>query len=292
MPSLVAAVTLPASEATFPPMYYDSPVNQMVLGIEVPSDDGLTAAITAGAPYFKVSAIDVSNWIVDPPVVRPPALPGGLPTKVTGVPLTAAPLAPTVPTRHLSAPVSNSNGINPLVVKQGQYARLWITADVPKGAALPPGAFTGTVVLKGKTTTKTVTLKGTYLGTVMGKVTVQPATVVPGQPVLVQVCDASGKPLSDPAVKVTIQGVPASALYYQFPTVGNRNLVVRAVRGALSETTQATVVVAGAPLAFRQSLTLPTVTTIPMLQVAAVAGQPYAATFTLGPTGGFRRVLA
>jgi hypothetical protein len=278
----------PPGEPTFPPMYYDSPVNQMVLGVDIASDDSLTAAITVGAPYFKVSATDVCNWVAD----RPPVLSGEVPAKITGSPSIPARLPPTVPTRHLSAPVAVSDGVKPLVVKQGQHVRLWITADVPKGAALPPGKFTGTVVLTGKSSTKTVTLQGTYLGTLMGKVLVQPQTVVPGQPVLVQVCDASGKPLSDPAVTVTIQGVPASARYYQFPTVGSRNLVVVAAREALHETTQVTVVVAGTAMTFRSSLTAPTVKEVPMLQVAWVPGQPYAATFTLGTTASVRRVLA
>src|ERR1700722_2749741 len=101
-----------------------------------------------------------------------------------------------------------------------------------------------------------------------------------------------GKPLADPSVTVSIQGVPASARYYQFPTVGIRRLIVCASRGALSETTQATVSVAGKALAFRPSLTVPIVTEVPMLQVASVLGQPYAATFTLGNTAGLRRVLA
>ncbi len=286
-------------EATFPPIYYDSPVNQIVFGFEVPSDDSLTAEITVGVPYFKVSAIDVCNFIDHTIVSHPYAIPSESPTNVhrllsvpEGIPTTSS-------IRHLSAPVATSDGVKPLAVKQGQYVRLWITANVPKGDALLPGKFTGTVVLAGKIVqatgrrlTKTVILHGTYLGTLMGKVIVQPETVVPGQPVLVQVCDALGKPLSDPTVTVTIQGVQASARYYQFSTVGSRNFIVRAVRGELSETTQITINIAGNPLKFRSSLTLPTVTEMPMLQVASVSGQPYAATFTLGNTSSVRRVLA
>jgi len=73
-------------------MYYDSPVNVMVLGFDVVlSDDSLTAAITAGAPYFKVTAIDVCDWIVTPVVT--PVGPGELPTKT--------PVSPPIPT-HLT----------------------------------------------------------------------------------------------------------------------------------------------------------------------------------------------
>jgi hypothetical protein len=42
-------------------MYYDSPINQVVLGVDITSDDSLTAAITAGAAYFKITAVDVCN---------------------------------------------------------------------------------------------------------------------------------------------------------------------------------------------------------------------------------------
>jgi hypothetical protein len=163
----------------------------------------------------------------------------------------------------------------------------------PRAQPSCPGHSSGTATLKGSSATNTATLNGKYLGALIGRVTVQPATVVPGQPVLVQVCDASGKPVSDPTVTITIQGIPATALYYQFPTVGSRNLVIVAARGTLKETTQATVVVAGTAMAFRRSLAPPpTVTEIPMLQAASVPGKPYAATFTLGTTAGIRRMLA
>ena len=133
----ITAVSAETWDTTFPPMYYDSPVNQMVLGFDVVlSDDSLTAAITAGAPYFKVTAIDVCDWI-ETPVVTPVG-PGELPTKTPASPPSSTHLPPTGATRHLSAPVATSDGITPLVVNPGQYARLWVTADVPKGAALPP----------------------------------------------------------------------------------------------------------------------------------------------------------
>jgi hypothetical protein len=69
--------------------------------------------------------------------------------------------------------------------------------------------------------------------TLIGPIQVQPATVRPGQPVLVQVCDLNGKPFTpDPAVTVTIQGVEATARYYQFSTPGTRKFTARAVKGA------------------------------------------------------------
>lgn len=277
----VSAPSQPVA-ASFPPMYYNSPVTQMVLGIDISADDSLTAAITAGAPYFAVSAIDVCNWI-NVPIGQP--APGN---PVVGI----SDLRPPLMKRQLSPPVATSDGVKPLSVTKGQYARLWVTALVNKGAALSPGTFTGTAKLTGASVTNTLPLQGSYRGSLIGKVTVLPETVAPGQPVLVQVLDSGGKPVADPNVTVTIQGVESSSRYYQFPTVGDRTLIVNALCGTLSETTQASVVVAGTPLAFRSSLTTPAVTAVPMLQVAAVEGQSYIATFNLGPTPGVRRVLA
>jgi hypothetical protein len=277
--------------ATFPAMYYNSPVNQIVLGVDITSDDSLTAAITDGAAYFKVTAVDVCNWVenAEPDVRLETAAP-----PVLSKPPSAPPLAGEAPTskKQLSVPVASSDGVKPLAVKQGQYARLWVIANVPQDATLPAGKFSGSATLTGKSATNRVALNGTYLGALIGQVIVQPATVAPGQSVLVQVCDASGKPVADPTVTVTIQGVEATARYYQFPTAGNRNLVVRAVRGALSETTLAAIVVAGTPMSFRSSLAPPVVTELPMLQASRVAGKPYGATFRLGNTGGVRRALA
>jgi hypothetical protein len=140
--------------------------------------------------------------------------------------------------------------------------------------------------------TRTGALTATYLGKLIEKVVVQPQTVAPAQPILVQVCDATGKSVSDPSVTVTIQGVPASARYIQYPTVGTRTLIIRASRGTPSESTQATVAVNEPALAFRESLAVPRVTSLPMLQTAGVSGQPYAATFRLGTPGPLRRSLA
>src|SRR3984893_7748166 len=126
----------------------------------------------------------------------------------------------------------------------------------------------------------------------IGKVVVEPQTVVPGQPVFVQVSGTSGTALSDPSIEVSIQGVPGASRYYQFGTEGTRTLTVRAVKSGVTETSQATIKVSGTPLAFRPSLTPPTFTEIPMLQVSVVPGKPYAATFHLGTTDGVRRALA
>lgn len=50
----------------FPDMYYDTAVDQAVIGLTFRSDDSLTASITAGVPYFKISRIDVCDWLALP----------------------------------------------------------------------------------------------------------------------------------------------------------------------------------------------------------------------------------
>jgi hypothetical protein len=188
--------------------------------------------------------------------------------------------------------VAKSDGVRPLAVKKGQYARLWVAADVPKDAPLAPGAFSGTAILAGTFGKNEVVLAGSYLGPLIGKVIVSPETAAPGQPVLVQVCNAAGQPITDPTVTVSIQGVPAAARYCQYSTVGKRTLAIRATRGANNESAQATVTIAGAPLAFREVIGNPTVHSLPMLNTAPVRGMPYAATFRLGNTPGVLRTLA
>ena len=310
--ALVASSTssgpvLAIATTAFPAMYYDSPTEQMVLGFTASADDSVTAAITAGAAYFKVTSLDVCNWET---VVVPPPPPktgtGTVPdmklaataTLATAAPLAAAtaftpekPIAETGP-RVLSQPAATSNGTTPLAVKLGQFVRLWVTCDVPKGSALPVGAFTGTAAVTGAKTSQTAALSSSYLGSLIGSVTVTPTSAAPGQPILVQILDSSGKPASDARVTYQIQSAIASARYLQYPTIGARTLIATATYGALSETAQATATVVGTPLAFRSSLTTPVVTEVPMIQAAWVPGQPYAATFTLGTTDGLRREMA
>jgi hypothetical protein len=67
MSETMTAATLnppPPVQRVFAPMYDDEPTSQIVFGLEVMADDNLTASITAGTPYFKVSAIDVCNWFL------------------------------------------------------------------------------------------------------------------------------------------------------------------------------------------------------------------------------------
>jgi hypothetical protein len=270
----------------FAPVYYDQPETQIVLGLDIAADDHLTAAVTAGAPYFKISAIDVCDWVFDEIDTGVGELPVGLHRP----PVPPHPLQP--PTRHLSDPVAKSDEKAALAVKKGQYARVWVTLDVPKGSDLKPGNFAGTATLSGTFGKKSASLTGTYLGPLIGEVRVTPTAAAPGQAVLVEVCDANGKPVTDPTINVVIQGVPAASRYLQYAAPGRRTLAIRAIRGSSSETAQATIDIEGQPMAFRETLGTPTVNSLPMISAARVHGQPYAATLRLGNTNGARRVLA
>jgi hypothetical protein len=266
---------------TFPPVYYNSPLTQMVFGADITAADNLTASITLGSPYFSISALDVCNWVSSPVWPTNP---------VANIPTALANVGVSHPGQNLSAPVATSDGTKPLAVKPGQYVRLWVTLDVPKGSSLPLGKVSGSASIVGKSINLSATFNGTYLGTLMGKTVVEPPSVVPGQPVLVQVCDAAGNPISDPSVTVSIQGEPISKRYFQFPTVGNRTFFVTANRGSLSESTQVAIAVEGTPLLFRTTLALPGLSEMPILQVHS-ATDPYTANFSLGDTQGIKQRL-
>ena len=246
--------------SVFPPMYYDSPVTQVVARVPVKGAGEVKAKITAGGEFFKVDRMQVR--VIDDALAE---LAGG-----GRLPIGSGP-------GHTAG-----NGGGTAVPRPGRVAELSVAAEVPKASAPAPGPFSGTVVLSGPGVHQTVQLEGTYLGTLIGQVTVQPETAVPGEPVLVRVLRGDGELQSDPTVMVNIAGVTAVSRYYQFPTAGTRTLTVLATRGALRETTEVTVPVTGTPLEFRSSLTTPVVTQCPVLQASPVAGAPYTASFTVG----------
>jgi hypothetical protein len=182
--------------------------------------------------------------------------------------------------------------VKPLTVKKGQYARLWVSVNVPKGSPLAPGAFAGTATLSGNFGRSSANLSGEYLGPLIGEVVVAPVTAAPGQPVLVQVCDAQGKPVTDPRVIVTIQGVPAASRYLQYVAPGKRTLAIRASRGASSESAEVAVTIQGVPTMFRESLGALPLMSMPIISAARLHGQPYAATLRLGNSRAVRRIRA
>lgn len=129
--------------------------------------------------------------------------------------------------------------------------------------------------------------------TLLGPVTVQPATVRPGEPVLIQACDTNGKPYAENSgVTIAIQGVPAVSRYYQFSTAGTRKLTVRATKGSVDEISVVTVTVAGAPMLYRRSLNSPAQTAMPIIHASLKLGSPYTAHFTLDTPIGVRALLA
>jgi hypothetical protein len=246
----------------------DSPVHKPVMLITAGADDSVTAKITAGAPYFAVSKVEVCNAM---------ARPGAAGAKqAIGLP---------------SGAIATSDGTQPLAVKVGQCVQIWVTANLPKGAAAP-GKLAGTAELKGSKLSKSVSLTAVTAGQLIGKVLVQPESVAPGEPVFVQVCNASGKPLEDASIAVTMQGVPATSRYYQFTAVGKPALVIHAARGAVRETTTVSINVAGPAKTFRTSVNEPAPTALPYLMAKRVLGQPYAVTFSLGNPPSVRRALA
>jgi hypothetical protein len=125
---------------------------------------------------------------------------------------------------------------------------------------------------------------------------VTPASVKPGESVLIQVFDPNGKPYGDGSgVQVSINGVHSGARYYQFATPGTRTFVVRATQGGVSDSKTVTVAVAGEPVAFRRVINAPEPAPppeLPMIQLAQSLGSPYAATFTLATPPGVRRLIA
>ncbi len=116
----------------------------------------------------------------------------------------------------------------------------------------------------------------------IGSVKVQPATVRPGEPVFVQVCDPNGLPYTGVSdVTVTIQGIESPARYLQYTAPGTRTLVARAVKGGVVETATATVVVAGEAMKFRRSLAAPALMAMPVLRVNRSMQGPYVSSFSL-----------
>jgi hypothetical protein len=185
----------------FPPVYYNAPVSRPVEVSLGESGADLQAELTSGAPYFK---------ILSKKVVAPSGWPDG------------------------KQPVEKGQGQQPPPLPY--TAQVTVVAEVPKGASLARGPFTATLVITGLRSKATVTLKATLYGTIIGKMSITPATVVPGQPVQIEVLDTFGKPISDPAVSVTVQGVPGNSRWEQYATAGTRTLCAVASNGTITET--------------------------------------------------------
>jgi hypothetical protein len=113
----------------------------------MPAAANLTAAITSGGGIFKVVGIVAYELVLVP--VDQNELPHPVPLGGAGS------------YWEKQNPVS-SDGVRPLAVKQGQLVYLNVAVNVPNGT-LPPGSFSGNVVMTGGAAPVTVPLQGTYL---------------------------------------------------------------------------------------------------------------------------------
>jgi len=118
------------------------------------------------------------------------------------------------------------------------------------------------------------------MSNIIGRIVLQPSTVRPGETVRVEVFDDEDNPLNVSHVQVSINGVPGNLQFLQFPTVGQRRLIIRA-RTASGETDRqvALLDVTGTPLEFPS---LKNRSDIAMIGVTQLPTQPYTAVLTLG----------
>lgn len=118
------------------------------------------------------------------------------------------------------------------------------------------------------------------MANIIGRIALQPAIVRPGESVRVEVFDNDDNPHNGRNTQVSINGVPGALQFLQFPTVGQRRLIVRA-RAASGETDRqvALLDVTGAPLEFPS---LGNRSDIAMIGVTQLPTQPYTAVLTLG----------
>lgn len=118
------------------------------------------------------------------------------------------------------------------------------------------------------------------MASTIGRIALQPSIVRPGESVCVEVFDLEDNPLDANGVRVTINGVAGARQYFQFPTVGQRRLIILA-RTATGEVDSAVALldVTGPPVVFPSIEGAPD---IAMIGVSQLPSQPYTAVFTLG----------
>lgn len=115
---------------------------------------------------------------------------------------------------------------------------------------------------------------------IIGRIALQPAIVRPGESVRVEIFDHDDNPLNGSAASVSINGVPGALQYLQFPSVGQRRLVVLARDAAGATDRQIALLdVTGAPVEFQS---LDKRVDIAMIGVTQLSTHPYTALLTLG----------
>ena len=137
-PNVFAAVTHDVSEW------------QVVYGATATEAASLTASITAGSPYFEVIQLQSINVTTYFQTIGSGELPAG-----------QSHTAPSKTEQYTVA--GNSDGVRPLSVQSGQMVALAVSVDVPEGASLPPGPFTGTAVIHGYRDPVSIDLHCEYL---------------------------------------------------------------------------------------------------------------------------------
>jgi hypothetical protein len=125
------------------------------------------------------------------------------------------------------------------------------------------------------------------MANIIGRISLQPATVRPGESVCVEVFDTNDQPLAASNTQVWINGVLGARQFLQFPTVGQRRLGVRAQAGDDSDRQVALLTVEGEPLQFR---TLGKRVDIPVIGLTQRAAEPYVAILTVGSAANPRLV--
>jgi hypothetical protein len=189
----------PEDSGGFTAVPHDTPVTHTVLGVSMPNALSLTASITAGSPYFKVAQLQCYNvtWTMNDP--NDGELPVGHPVRPTWSPeLTLA---------------GSSDGVTPLSVQGGQWVGLEVSVDVPQGASLPPGPFTGTAVIRGGSFQRSVDLQCSYLAVNLASPIGQKWQALGGESKLGAV---QALPVTAPDGKGTIQTF-ANGTLYQVP---------------------------------------------------------------------------
>lgn len=122
---------------------------------------------------------------------------------------------------------------------------------------------------------------------IIGSVTVTPPAPRPGESVLVEVRGPDGAIITDPAVRVTIAGVPGAVQHLQFPKAGPRHLGVHASGPDGDARKDVELDVEGEPVTFAGKQGKPE---LAMVGVTQSQTSPYTAILTLGSTADTRAV--
>lgn len=118
---------------------HDKPSQQAVIGFYAANHDEITATIPKGAKFITVAEVIISDLVrVSEPDLRPPRFVWEL------------------------EEAGRVSGSNPIAVTKGQWIEVTVQVMVPHNA-IPPGPFTGELLVAGSKISRTLALHGTYL---------------------------------------------------------------------------------------------------------------------------------